>query len=81
MIREERLESTKEMINKYPDNIDILRVNCNYIRVILNDMLDNDKNVYVSGLGIDYTLEEEMEVYKLYKNAIHRALKKKFKEN
>lgn len=81
MIRKERLESTKEMINKYSNKTDILRVNYNNTKEILKDMQENSKEVYVSGLGIDYTLEEIKESNKLYKRAINRAYRRKAKEN
>lgn len=75
MIREERLESTKEMINKYAHSRDILLVNYKYAKMILKDMQENSKEIYVSGFGIDYTLEEEKEILKLYKKALRNCKK------
>jgi len=75
MIREERLQSTKRMINEYSKSKSILKENYNYLSEIIKDLELKNEKIYISALNIDFTIEELKECKKMYSKAL-RTLKK-----
>lgn len=75
MIREERLESTKEMIKKYSKSKSILKENYKHICGLIKDLELKNEQVFVSAFKIDYTVEELKQCKKMYSKAL-RTLKK-----
>ena len=70
MIREERLESTKEMIEKYSKSKSILKENYKHICGLIKDLELKNEQVFVSAFKIDYTIEELKQCKKMYAKAL-----------
>lgn len=72
MIREERLKGRKEFIEKYSNNESILKANYKYICNNINSMKKENENVFINIFGEDFTLEEQLEIKKMYKKALNK---------
>lgn len=70
MIREERLQSTKEMIKKYGKSKSILKENYKHICGLIKDLELKKEELFISAFKIDYTIEELKQCKRMYAKAL-----------
>ena len=81
MINQDKLQNAINFINRYNNNKNILKINYDYLKTIIDELNDAKEDIYISTLRIDFTIEELKAQKRLYGKALSDMEKRKKVKN